>query len=49
MSKNISLQGGETYESPTLNVFALNSEGVLCGSYDRPDIGYDNENDLGDI
>lgn len=32
MSKNISLQGGEIYESPALNVFALNSEGVLCQS-----------------
>ena len=46
--KNYS-RGGHPYETPTVNVFAILSEGVLCGSYDRPDVGYDNENDLGDI
>ncbi|MBQ3250684.1 MAG: hypothetical protein IJB05_06050 [Bacteroidales bacterium] len=39
----------ETYETPTITTLNIQSEGVLCGSYDTPGSGYDNENDLGEI
>ena len=39
----------ETYETPTITTLNIQSEGVLCGSYDTPGYGYDNENDLGEI
>ena len=39
----------ETYETPTITTLEVLSEGVLCGSYDTPGSGYDNENDLGEI
>ena len=39
----------ETYETPTITTLEVLSEGVLCGSYDTPGYGYDNENDLGEI
>jgi hypothetical protein len=37
------------YSSPTVDVLNLRAEGVLCGSYDSPGVGYDDENDLGEI
>ena len=37
------------YSSPTVDVLNLRAEGVLCGSYDSPGVGYDDENDLGVI
>ena len=37
------------YSSPIVDVLNLRAEGVLCGSYDRPGAGYDDENDLGEI
>lgn len=39
----------ETYETPTITTLEVMSEGVLCGSYDTPGYGYDNDNDLGEI
>lgn len=38
-----------TYISPQVDVFNLHCEGILCESYDRPDYGYDDDNDLGEI
>lgn len=40
---------GQTYQTPSVNVLDVLSEGVLCSSLDTPDSGYDNNNDLGDI
>ena len=37
------------YASPQVQIFTLRSEGVLCGSYDTPGFGYDDENNLGEI
>ena len=41
--------GGATYETPTITTLEFQSEGVLCGSYDSPSYGYDDDNDLGEI
>lgn len=41
--------GRETYEAPTVEMLDMSSEGVLCSSYDAPDYGYDDDNDLGEI
>ena len=41
--------GGQTYETPTVKEFDIQSEGVLCGSFDSADNGYDPDNDLGEI
>lgn len=38
-----------TYEFPSVKTLDLMSEGVLCGSYDVPDSGYNDDNDLGEI
>ena len=40
---------GATYETPTITTLEVLTEGVLCGSYDNPGYGYDDENDLGEI
>lgn len=39
----------ETYETPTITTLNIQSEGVLCGSFDSADNGYDSDNDLGEI
>lgn len=39
----------ETYETPTITTLKVLSEGVLCGSFDSADNGYDPDNDLGEI
>ena len=50
MNKNNSMNlEGMSYETPSVNVLNVMSEGVLCGSFDRADAGYDNFNDLGEI
>ena len=41
--------GGVSYETPLVTTLDVLSEGVLCGSYDNPAFGYDDENDLGEI
>lgn len=41
--------GVETYATPTITTLKIQSEGVLCGSYDRADSDYDDENNLGEI
>ena len=41
--------GGATYETPTITTLEVQPEGVLCGSFDNPGYGYDDENDLGEI
>ena len=28
-------RGGQPYETPTVDVFAILSEGILCGSFDE--------------
>ena len=28
-------RGGQPYETPTVNVLAFRSEGILCGSFDE--------------
>ena len=38
------------YASPSVYVFSLRSEGILCASgVDVPGTGYDDDNDLGEI
>ena len=50
MTKNNSMNlEGMSYETPSVNVLNVQSEGVLCGSFDNPAYGYDDENDLGEI
>lgn len=53
MRRNDFLTCGEhancAYASPQVQIFTLRSEGVLCGSYDTPGFGYDDDNDLGEI
>lgn len=41
-------RGVQTYETPSVTTFEVLSEGVLCGSYDRADSGYE-YNDLDEI
>ncbi|MBO5943173.1 MAG: hypothetical protein J6Q63_07800 [Bacteroidales bacterium] len=42
-------RGVQTYETPSVTTLEVLSEGVLCGSYDNPGYGYDDDNDLGEI
>ena len=44
-----SMQEVSSYETPTVKTLDILSEGVLCGSFDNPGYGYDDENDLGEI
>ena len=44
-----SMQEVSSYETPTVTTLDILSEGVLCGSFDNPGYGYDDENDLGEI
>lgn len=37
------------YETPSVKMLDIMSEGVLCGSYDTADNGYVFENELGEI
>ena len=46
---NKTMQAVSSYETPTVTTLEVLSEGVLCGSYDSPSYGYDDENDLGEI
>ena len=50
--KTFLIGGGQAYSAyitPQVDVLNLRAEGVLCGSYDSPGVGYDDENDLGEI
>lgn len=48
-TKLISIGGGN-YVSPVVKPLEIESEGLLCGSgFDRADINYDPDNDLGEI
>ena len=50
MNKNNSMNWEVvSYETPSVNVLDVHAEGVLCGSYDNPSFGYDDDNDLGEI
>lgn len=40
---------GLPYEAPSITLLDIMSEGMLCQSLDRPDNGYDNDYDLGEI
>lgn len=44
-------RGGQTYQSPSLEVLDVLVEGILCTSdgFDSPSYGYDDDNDLGEI
>ena len=46
---NKTMQEVSSYETPTVTTLEVLSEGVLCGSFDRADAGYDDFNDLGEI
>ena len=37
------------YEAPSIKTLDILSEGVLCGSYDTANFGYDDDNNLGEI
>ena len=39
---------GKNYENPTVTVLDVQAEGVLCGSFDNPAYGYE-DNELGEI
>ena len=41
-------RGVQPYETPSVTTLEVLSEGVLCGSYDRADSGYE-YNDLDEI
>ena len=43
------MQEVSAYETPSVAMLEVLSEGVLCASYDDPSYGYDDENDLGEI
>ena len=50
MNKNNSIKlEGLSYVAPSVTVLDVQPEGVLCGSYDNPGYGYDDDNDLGEI
>ena len=42
-------RGVQTYETPSVTTLEVLSEGVLCGSFDRADAGYNDFNDLDEI
>ena len=46
---NKTTQNVSSYETPSVTMLEVMSEGVLCGSFDNPAYGYDDENDLGEI
>lgn len=46
---NKTMQEVSPYETPTVTTLEVLSEGVLCGSFDDPSYGYDDDNDLGEI
>lgn len=51
-TKDFLNRGGQAYSAyitPQVDVLNLRAECVLCGSYDSPGVGYDDENDLGEI
>ena len=45
---NKTMQEVSSYETPTVTAFEVLSEGVLCGSFDNPAYGYE-DNELGEI
>ena len=48
--KTIMTRGGQTYETPSVEILDVMSEGVFCISdSDRADSGYLYENNLGEI
>lgn len=49
LKEKMTFEGASIYETPSVKTLKVLSEGVLCGSYDRADTGYDPENNLGDI
>ena len=49
MNKKLVFAAAVCYVAPAAIELEACSEGVLCASYDRADVGYDNENDLGEI
>ena len=49
LNKKNTWGGVSSYEAPLVKTLDILSEGVLCGSYDRADAGYDYDNDLGEI
>ena len=50
MNKNNSMNlEGLSYVAPSVNVLDVQAEGGLCGSFDNPNYGYDDDNDLGEI
>ena len=47
--KTIMTRGGQTYETPSVEILDVMSEGVFCISNDRADSDYVYYNDLGEI
>ena len=47
--ETLTREGQQFYASPSVNVVDIHSEGLLCGSFDSANNGYDYENDLGEI
>ena len=45
---NKTMQEVSAYETPTVTTLEVLSEGVLCGSFDNPAYGYE-DNELGEI
>ena len=49
LNKKITWGGVSSYETPLVKTLDIMSEGVLCGSFDTANYGYDHENNLGEI
>ena len=48
--KTIMTRGGQTYETPSVEILDVISEGVFCTSpWDTAGYDYDPDNDLGEI
>ena len=48
LDKKITWGGQSIYVAPLVKTYEVSCEGVLCGSYDSANYGYE-DNDLGEI
>lgn len=42
-------QQAVSYATPSTETYYMSVQGILCGSYDTPDVDYDPDNNLGEI
>ena len=48
LNKKFTWGGVSIYEAPLVKTYEISCEGVLCGSFDSANFGYE-DNDLGEI